>query len=174
MADEEESKGTTEETKETEETKATEAKDATADKETEETETVADKHDQPGVNREKYQRDLKARDDEIATLKAQISKASETAESRTALETKIDVLEKKMAGEKTDYELKLAGIKDEKAAKAAKSLLADYDGDVSKLKADCDYLFEEETAKGSTGVKPGGPGKKSGLDAKIDAIFDSR
>ena len=74
MADEEESEGTTEETKETKETKTTEAKDATVDKETEETETIADRHDQPGVNREMFEREVKSAMQRSRNSKANLMK----------------------------------------------------------------------------------------------------
>ena len=63
-------------------------------------------------------------------------------------------LEAKMADSETTHRLELAGCR---SVKAAKALLGDFDGDVSKLKAEHPYLFEEaKGGSGSTGLKPGG------------------
>ena len=52
------------------------------------------------------------------------------------------------ADERVTHKLEMAGCKNPKAAKA---LLDDYDGDISKLKEACPYLFEDEKQKGKTG-----------------------
>ncbi len=41
-------------------------------------ERVEDKHGHPGINAQKYARDMKAKDDEIAALKAQIEESAKT------------------------------------------------------------------------------------------------
>ena len=129
-------------------------------------ERVEDKHGQPGINAQKYARDMKAKDDEIAALKAQIEESAKTEEGRAKLQKQIEELEAKHADERITYDLKLAGIRDEKAVKAAKAMLGDYDGDIEKLKADCPYLFSEEKKTGSTGLKHEGAGED--IDAKLD------
>ncbi|MFR5092565.1 MAG: hypothetical protein ACLTDR_11690 [Adlercreutzia equolifaciens] len=54
--------------------------------------------------------------------------------------------------------------------KAAKARLADFDGDVAKLKESCPYLFEEKPKQtGSTGKPPAGASKA--MDEKLDKIF---
>lgn len=132
---------------------------------------VTDKHGMPGINREKYNRDMAAKDEEIAELKAQIAEAAKTEEGRKALEEKIAKLESDQKDERTTYDLKLAGIRDDKAVKAAKAMLPDYDGDVDKLKEDCPYLFSDGKKTGSTGLKhEGGAGIES-IDAKLDKIW---
>lgn len=132
-------------------------------------EDLTDKHGQEAIAKGKYERDMKAKDDEIANLKNQIDESAKTAEGRKALEEKIADLEGKQADMRTEYELKLAGCRDEKALKAAKTLIDDYDGDVSKLKSECPYLFEAEKQKGKTGFKPEGP--TGDIDAKLDKAF---
>lgn len=132
---------------------------------------VTDKHGLPGINREKYNRDMKAKDDEIAALKAQLEEKSKTEEGRAELNDKIDKLQADMAEERTVYELKLAGVRDDKAIKAAKAMLPDYEGNVAKLKEDCPYLFSETQQTGSTGLKPGGGAGGKSTDEKIDEIF---
>lgn len=130
---------------------------------------VKDNHDQPGINREKYQRDIAAKDKEIADLKAQIAEAAKTEEGRKALEEKIAKLEADQKDERVTHKLELAGCRNTKAAKA---LLDDYDGDVAKLKEDCPYLFSDGKNKqtGSTGLKPDGDADKA-LDEKLDRAF---
>lgn len=125
-----------------------------------------DKHGQPGINREKYQRDIEAKDKQIAELQAQLDEKSKTEEGRAALKEELDKLKAEMADERVDHKLELAGCRN---AKAAKALLEDYDGDVAKLKEACPYLFGTEKKTGSTGLKPeGGAGD---LDDKLDKAF---
>lgn len=126
-------------------------------------EDVKDKHGQPGINKERHEKEMAAKDAEIAELKAQIAKAAETKEGREKLEQRIAELEEKQAEERTTHKLELAGCKDVKAAKAR---LEDFDGDVSKLKSECPYLFESEKQTGRAGGKPGGA--PDSLDEKID------
>ena len=126
---------------------------------------VADKHGRPGVNREKYARDMKAKDDKIAELQAQLDEKSKTEEGRASLKKELDDLKAEMAGERVAHKLEMAGCRNVKAAKA---LLDDYDGDVDKLKEGCPYLFEGKKA-GSTGLKP--EGGASDLDDKLDKAF---
>ena len=121
-------------------------------------EGVEDKHGQPGINREKYQRDIEAKDKQIAELQAQLDEKSKTEEGRAALKAELDKL--------TDHRLELAGCLN---AKAAKALLGDYDGDVAKLKEACPYLFGVEKKTGSTGLKP--EGAAGDLDDKLDKAF---
>ena len=130
---------------------------------------VEDRHGQPGINREKYNRDMAAMDKEIADLKAQIAEAAKTEEGRKALEEKIAKLEADQADERIAHKLEMAGCLN---AKAAKALLDDYDGNVAKLKEACPYLFSDGKARqtGSTGLKPeGGAGKSD--EERVDAIL---
>lgn len=126
---------------------------------------VEDRHGRPGINREKYARDMKARDDKIAELQAQLDEKAKTEEGRASLKKELDDLKAEMAGERVAHKLEMAGCRNVKAAKA---LLDDYDGDVDKLKEGCPYLFEGKKA-GSTGLKP--EGGASDLDDKLDKAF---
>ena len=132
-------------------------------------EDLTDKHGQEAIAKGRYDRDMNAKDEEIAELKRQIAESAKTEEGRKELESKIEALEGKQADMRTEYEIKLAGIRDDKALKAAKSMIGDYDGDVSKLKAECPYLFAEEKQKGKTGFKPEGPA--GDVDEKLDKAF---
>ncbi len=133
-------------------------------------EGLTDKHGQDAIAKGRYDRDMKAKDDEIADLKKQIAESSKTEQGRADLEQKIEALEGKQSEMKADYELKLAGCTDDKKFKAAKKLLGDYENDVPKLKADYPYLFAEEKKKGSTGLKPEGP-VGGDIDDKLDRAF---
>lgn len=131
---------------------------------------VEDKHGQPGINREKYQRDMKAKDDKIAELQAQLDEKSKTEEGRAALKDELEKLKADMADERITHKLEMAGCRN---AKAAKALLDDYDGDVDKLKENCPYLFsdgKDQKKTGSTGLKPDGDADKA-LDEKLDRAF---
>ena len=120
------------------------------------TEDVKDKHGQPGVNRDKYKRDVEERDKRIAELEAELAEAAETKEGREKLEKSIADLKAEMADKDTSHALEIAGCVDVKAAKAR---LDDFDGDVAKLKAECPYLFEEKRKPGTTELPPAGAAK---------------
>ena len=117
---------------------------------------VTDKHGQPGVNRDKYKRDVEERDKRIAELEAKLAEAAETKEGREKLEKSIADLKAEMADKDTSHALEIAGCVDVKAAKAR---LDDFDGDVAKLKAECPYLFEEKRKPGTTELPPAGAAK---------------
>lgn len=128
---------------------------------------VLDRYGQPGINRDKYARDMKARDDRIAELEARVAEASKTEEAARELKGQIEELRASQADERVSYRLELSGCRNQKAAKA---LLPDYGGDVDKLRADCPYLFEDRGRKGSTGLRPSGAPRKT--KAEINAIRD--
>ena len=128
---------------------------------------VEDKHGQPGINREKYQRDMKAKDDKIAELQAQLDEKSKTEEGRAELKDELDKLKAEMADERVTHKLELAGCRNVKAAKA---LLEDYEGDVAKLRDACPYLFSEGKQTGSTGLKSDGDATAAD-EEKVDRIL---
>lgn len=144
-------------TKAAEQTETPKGAEGQADnKAAEQTENVTDKHGHPGISEGKYNRDIAAKDAEIADLRKQLDEAIKTEEGRKALEAKISKLEADQADERVTHKLEMAGCK---SVKAAKALLEDYEGDVGKLKAEHPYLFEAEKPQGSLGVKPGGAAK---------------
>lgn len=130
---------------------------------------VKDSHGQPGINKERHDREMAAKDAEIAELKKQIAEAAKTEEGRKELEDKISKLEADQAEERIRHKLELAGIKDDNALKAAQTLIADFDNDAEKLKAAAPYLFKDEKAKGSTGLKA--ESTVGDIDAKLDQAF---
>ena len=108
-----------------------------------------DKHGEPAINKGRYDRDMKAKDDEIAALKKQLEEANGKAETGDKALKEVADLKAQLADEKLDHLLQVAGCVN---AKAAKALLPDYDGDVSKLKEDCPYLFKAKQT-GTTGTR---------------------
>ncbi|MBQ9043840.1 MAG: hypothetical protein IJ111_13625 [Eggerthellaceae bacterium] len=117
-----------------------------------------DKNGNPGINREKYQRDIEARDAKIADLQAKLDEAAKTEEGRAELQRQLDEFKAEADSAKTDLALERAGCTDPKKADAARALLAGYGGDVASLKADHPYLFDDKQQRqtGTTGGKPGG------------------
>lgn len=129
---------------------------------------LTDKHGQPGINREKYQRDIQARDDRIAELEKQVAEAAKTEEGRKEMQEKIDELKQTISDDRINFELERAGCLNPKAARA---ILDDYEGNIDELKKACPYLFQDGTKKtGSTGIKPeGSPSNK--IDEMLDHVF---
>ena len=118
---------------------------------------LEDKHGHPGISQGKYERDIRERDDRIKALEAQVAEAAATKERSDELQKKIDELRAEQADKDAEYELRLAGCLDVKAARAR---LGDFGGDIAKLKEGCPYLFKgTEAARGATGLKPGGAPK---------------
>lgn len=136
---------------------------------TEEGEGLTDRHGQPAIAKGKYERDLAAKDGEIAELKAKLDELSRTEEGRKEQQERIAKLEAELAEAKVDHSLELAGCVNVKAARA---ILPDYDSDVAKLKEACPYLFgqEQKPQAGSTGL-PASGAPDSGLDEKLDRAF---
>ena len=133
---------------EAEEQKPAEGDGAKAD------EGVKDTHGQLGINKERHDKEVAALQKKIEELQSQIDDAAKTEKAREELKKEVQGARDAIKEEKLNWQLEKAGCKNLKAAKA---LLDDYEGDVSKLKADCPYLFEEEKPSGSTGGKPSGP-----------------
>lgn len=101
------------------------------------------------------ERALAERDAKIAALEGEIAQASKTAEAAEKLRAEMDELRAAGEAQRVEFELKLAGAKNVKAATA---LLADHGGDVSKLKEAEPWLFEgaPASAGGTTGLEPAG------------------
>lgn len=127
------------------------AKDAKGTPEADDS-TLTDKHGERAVNRGRYDRDMKAKDAEIAELRKQLEEAGAKAKSGDEALKEVEKLKAQLADEKLDHQLQQAGCVN---AKAAKALLDDYSGDVEKMKESCPYLFGQSQT-GSTGAKPGG------------------
>lgn len=156
---------------ETPDTTPAEGNDATGAEETEPTQAESDdtsgevdKHGHPAISAGKYARDIKEKDEEIQRLQAELEEKSKTEEGRAELQKQIDELKTKNSDLELSYQLEKAGCRDDKAIKAAKSLLPEYENNISKLKEEMPYLFEQEKKK-ATGKKPDGSTNDS--DSKL-------
>lgn len=111
---------------------------------------VLDKHGQVGINKERHDREIAAKDAEIAKLKEQI----EAYDGKQAAELKaqIEQLQSDLATERTVSALEKAGCIDTETAQA---VIGKFGGDVAKLKEAKPFLFEIKK-KGATGGKPAG------------------
>lgn len=114
---------------------------------------VKDTHGQPGINKERHDKEVAAMQKRIDELQGKLDDAAKTEKAREDLKREIAEMRESIKEERVSWQLEKAGCRNIKAAKA---LLDDYEGDVDKLKAECPYLFEAEKPKGSTGGKPGG------------------
>lgn len=114
---------------------------------------LTDRHGQPAIARGKYERDMAAKDKEIAELTAKVEEMSKTEDGRKQMQEEIAKLRAEIASDKVNHSLELAGCVNLKAARA---VLDDYDGDVAKLRSECPYLFKEAKQAGSTGLPTGG------------------
>lgn len=85
-----------------------------------------------------YEAALAERDARIAALEGEIAEAAKTAEGAEKLRAEMDELCRQGEEQRIGFELQMAGARNVKAAKA---LLADYEGDVEKLKAAEPWLF---------------------------------
>lgn len=107
-----------------------------------------------------YKAALKERDERIAKLEGEIA---ETAESAEKLRAEMDELRRQGEEQRIGFELQMAGARNVKAAKA---LLADYEGDVEKLKAAEPWLFGAGTGApaptGATGLPNAGAATDEG------------
>lgn len=132
-------------------------------------EDTKDSHGQPGINKERHDREMAEKDKQIADLQAKLDEATKTEEGRAELKKELAEAKASIEDMKVSHKLELLGCKNVKAAKA---LLEDYDNDPAKLKEGEPYLFGEEESKpkGSTGKKPAGPPDGS-LDEKLDKAF---
>lgn len=116
------------------------------------------------VNRNKYDRDIAERDKEIKELKEQLGEAAKSEERAKELSDKITALEQKVSDKELEAELKVAGCKNVKAAKA---LLDEYET-VDALKEGEPYLFDVEKKKiVSSGGAPAGSPTSSEQDSRM-------
>lgn len=116
-------------------------------------EGVKDSHGQPGINKERHDREVEELNNTIAELQAKVDEAAKTDKAREDLKKEIQAAKEAIEAEKLAWKLEKAGCRN---AKAAKALLEDHNNDVEKLKAAEPWLFEEDKPKGATGLKPEG------------------
>ena len=104
---------------------------------------------------EELRQAIAERDARIGELEAQIEEASRSVEAANALAAQIEELRQGAEAEREGFELRLAGCR---SVKAARALLPDYGGDVDALAAAEPWLFgaEQETPAGVTGLPSAG------------------
>jgi hypothetical protein len=121
---------------------------------------LTDGHGQEGISKAKYQRERAAWEAEKKALEDRLAAQSggrDDADARVSkLEADLKAMRERLDDERVTARLAAAGCVN---AKAAKAVLADYDGDVDKLKAECPYLFRQARQTGSTGGTPAGASK---------------
>ena len=101
-----------------------------------------------------YKAILAERDKKITELEGQIAEAAKSVEAANKLAEQIESLRKTNEAERVEFELKLAGCR---SVRAARALLEEHDGDVSKLKAAEPWLFIDAAPEGgTTGLEPAG------------------
>ncbi len=119
---------------------------------------------EPQMNGGAWQAAIAERDEKIAALEQQVAEAAKSTETADALRAQIAELKEQGASDRVDFELKLAGVRNVKAARA---VLADHGGDVTALKEAEPWLFEDAGAKGgATGLPNAGAATDGGRDLK--------
>lgn len=105
-------------------------------------------------NASDFEKQIAERDEKIASLEAQVTKAAKNAETAEQLRGEIAELKARGESDRIDFKLQLAGVRNVKAARA---LLGDHGNDVDKLKETESWLFEA-TGKHAKGGSSGGSG----------------
>lgn len=125
-----------------------------------EPEGMLDSHGQKAVALGKYQRDMKAKDDEISKLKKQLEDAAGKADEGSKAMDEVNKLRQELKDRDLDMSLASLGCVD---AKAARARLDDFGGDLEKLRESCPYLFR---TSGTSGVMPSGSGNQTAEDRR--------
>ena len=107
-----------------------------------------------------YEAQIAERDERIKVLEAQVADAAKTAETAEQLKSQIEELRVQGESDRIEFELRLAGCRNVKAARA---VLDDHDGDVSALKEAEPWMFANAPGKqlGKTGLPNAGAAKDS-------------
>jgi hypothetical protein len=118
-----------------------------------------------GVDISAYESQIAERDERIKALEAQVADAAKTAETAEQLKSQIEELKAQGENDRIEFELKLAGCRNVKAARA---VLEDHGGDVSKLKEVEPWMFAEAPSKqaGKTGLPNAGAAKDADRQMK--------
>ncbi len=112
-----------------------------------------------------YEALLAERDAKIAELEGAIAEAAKTAEAAEALRAEMDELRRQGEEQRVEFELTMAGAK---SVKAARALLDEHGGDVSKLKEAEPWLFDSAMPRqgGKTGLPNAGAASDEGKTMK--------
>lgn len=112
--------------------------------------------EQPQVNGVDWKAVIAERDEKIAALEKQVAEAAKSTEAADALRGEIAELKAQGEDQRVEFELRLAGVRNVKAAKA---ILGDHGGDVAALKEAEPWLFANTPDKqqdGKTGLPNAG------------------
>ena len=117
------------------------------------------------VNVSSYEAQIAERDERIKELETRVADAAKTAETAEQLKSQIEELKAQGESDRIEFELKLAGCRNVKAARA---VLDDHAGDVSALKEAEPWLFADATPKqaGKTGLPNAGAAKDADRQMK--------
>ena len=129
-------------------------------------EPVKDKHGQVGINKERHDKEVNALKETIKELQGQLDEVAKTEAGREEMGRKIAELEQKLADSEVNHKLEMEKCRN---AKAARALLDDYEGDISKLKDANPWLFEDDKPQGATGAKPASPPQADIMDTLREA-----
>ena len=112
-----------------------------------------------------YEALLAERDAKIVELEGAIAEAAKSAEAAEALRAEIDELRRQGEEQRVEFELRMAGARNTKAARA---LLDEHGGDVSKLREAEPWLFEGAVPRqgGKTGLPNVGVASDEGKTMK--------
>lgn len=111
---------------------------------------------------------IAVRDARIAELEAQVTEAARSAEAAEALRGEIAEVRAQAAADRTEFELRLAGAR---SVKAARALLEEHGGDVGALKEAEPWLFGAAAGgspapSGATGLPNAGAATDEGRDVR--------
>lgn len=112
-----------------------------------------------------YEALLAERDAKIAELEGAIAEAAKSAEAAEALRAEMDELRRQGEEQRVEFELTMAGARN---VRAARVLLDEHGGDVSKLKEAEPWLFEGAVPRqgGKTGLPNAGAASDEGKTMK--------
>lgn len=112
-----------------------------------------------------YEALLANRDAKIAELEGAIAEAAKSAEAAEALRAEMDELRRQGEEQRVEFELTMAGARN---VRAARVLLDEHGGDVSKLKEAEPWLFESAVTRqgGRTGLPNAGAASDEGKTMK--------
>ena len=112
-----------------------------------------------------YEAQIAERDERIKALEAQVAEAAKTAETAEQLKSQFEELRAQGESDRIEFELKLAGCRNVKAARA---VLEDHGGDVWALKEAEPWMFSDSPKQqtGKTGLANAGAATDTARDVK--------
>ena len=118
-----------------------------------------------GVDASAYEAQIAERDKRIKALEAQVADAAKTAETAEQLKSQIEELRAQGESDRVEFELRLAGCRNVKAARA---VLDDHGGDVEALKEAEPWMFADapKQQSGKTGLPNAGTSTDEGKTMK--------